>query len=242
MAGIKKIIADRFKSRYDIDIYSHVDSFKRIGDNLGQGFDFFPKDSKKLENALLATGAFILDDKRNLCDAVASAATNGRGYREKGVWPDKSLHCQIASKELKCNIHLDDTAFRAIGFNRIPYYNPDLGQHIGDDLLWTDKVVGKAYKKWYSLGWTLDRLHPILPHSSNKYKKIGGRVDLWKGENLSVRLEYTRSLTDLRSIRFGDPNPRYLDMGDIKSFGNAMVTTVPNELKMNTTFKLEYQW
>lgn len=238
VSGITKKIVQRLYERYQLTLLDYVASIDKVGHNPGEGFDFFPTDTAKLEAALLRTGAFYKDDKKHLCDAIASAATKGQGYREVGVWPSKSLHFQISKGQRKCNVHLDKNAFRAIGPGGIAYFNPDFVLHTGDDLVWKSIIVGKAYEASPLLGKALYRFSPIMPHSSNGYQlKLGGKLNVYKDKYFSVDLKYTRKMKDLAKMN-GPGNPRDWSWGGFTSaLGN-----IPGELKDHTTVNATWRF
>jgi hypothetical protein len=207
MTGIVDYIADRFYTKYHIEILEHIKTLKKVGENLGQGITFLPVNSLKLKAALDDAKIFIPDDKATIVGCLASAATEGTGYREVGQGTSKSLHCQISMHQLPCNIHVDNWAFTPLGPDGKRYYNPDAIQHIVDELIWGTYAVEKAYNLWSPLGWTLDRIHPIVPNSRNiqplfptsekRYDlQVGARVDIIKGNNSGIWFEHTRSLRD----------------------------------------------
>ncbi len=188
--SIYKQIASRLYNRHKIRIADHINVMEKIGTRLGQGIEFEPIDGGNLKN-LLKMPKFAHDNRKHLCDLVAAGATKGEGYREIGV---PSLHIQVAPT--LCKIHIDNFGFVAIGPDGQKYYNPDLVQHIVDELFWEDKFVGWVSTKNQTLGGFLGRIHPVLPNSRNRYKlDFGGRFDVKKGKGWSLGLEATRGLS-----------------------------------------------
>lgn len=186
---VYRVIANRLTERHKIDLNKHIDTMYEIGTRPGQGITFRPVDSDKLKN-LLKLPMFAHDNRRHFCERVAAAATQGEGYRETGA---PSLHCQIAAS--RCNIHLDSYGFVAIGPDGKKYYNPDLVQHIVDELGWAT-VVGWLDKKQPTLGGFIGRIRPILPNSRNRYNPaVGGRFVVAKGQGWSLGIDRTISLT-----------------------------------------------
>lgn len=188
MSDVYNTIANRLFMRHQILIGEHIQTIKKISHDIGEGISFIPKDHLRLQ-ALLRTPLFAKDNRSHFCDAVAALATKGEGYREVGV---PSLHCAISSGF--CNIHLDSFGFVAIGPDGKKYYNPDLVQHIVDELGWAS-VIGWVSKRNPLIGGVLGGLHPILPNSRNSYKPaIGVKFDLIKGNGWSLAVEATRSI------------------------------------------------
>ena len=189
---VYRVIANRLRDRHKIKIDEHVDSMLKIGSRVGQGITFWPVDHIKLKG-LLSTAAFTHDNRMEFCEALAASATQGEGYRESGA---PSLHCQIS--RVSCNIHLDSYGFVAIGPDGKKYYNPDLVQHIVDELGWAT-VVEWLEKKSSPLGGFLGRIHPILPNSRNNYAPaVGGRFVLKQGQGWSIGLDSTVSTSGER--------------------------------------------
>jgi hypothetical protein len=187
--SVYRVIANRFMDRHEINIDNHIDTMHKIGARPGQGITFRPVDSDKLKS-LLKKPAFTHDNRRNFCELVAAAATKGEGYRETGA---PSLHCQIAASI--CNIHLDSYGFVAIGPDGKKYYNPELVQHIVDELGWAT-VVEWLDKKQPAVGGFLGKFRPILPNSRNRYNPaVGGRFVVAKGQGWSLGIDRTVSLT-----------------------------------------------
>lgn len=180
-------IANRLAKRYKINIAEHIVDMEKVGANIGVGFDFVPADADKLKK-LLKLPHFAHDNRNYLCDRAAALVTHGEGYREVGA---PSLHFQVASDVV--NVHLDTYGFVAIGPNGEKYFNPELIQHIADDLgaATLAQLVGKVHPK---LGAFLGRFHPIVPNASNRYRPaLGARfvVGKWKGWTLG--LDWTKS-------------------------------------------------
>ncbi|MCP5197356.1 MAG: hypothetical protein H6974_11315 [Gammaproteobacteria bacterium] len=187
--GVYRTIANRLRDRHNIKLDEHVDAMLEIGACPGQGVTFKPVDSDRLKG-LLQMPAFAHDNRSDLCDRLAAAATQGEGYRETGA---PSLHCQIAAQ--RCNIHLDSYGFVAIAPDGQKYYNPDLVQHIVDELGWAT-VVGWLDKKQPAVGRFMNRFHPILPNSRNRYDfALGGRFILKEGQGWSLGIDRTYSLS-----------------------------------------------
>ncbi|MEZ5393503.1 MAG: hypothetical protein R2724_11660 [Bryobacterales bacterium] len=187
--SVYRDIANRLSKRHQINIAEHIAEMEKVAPSIGAGFDFKPVSSDKLI-ALLKLPRFAHDDRAYLCDRLAAAVTHGEGYREVGV---PSLHFQIAPD--KVNVHLDTYGFVAIGPDGTKYFNPDLIQHIADDLgaATIAQFAGKLHPK---LGSLIGRFHPILPNSMNGYKlAVGGRFVVAKGKGWSLGLDVTKSLS-----------------------------------------------
>lgn len=157
-----QFILKRLKLKCSIDLLSQIKTITRVGFAEDDGFDFTSDKAGSLRIALMDHKSFI-DDSKSLIGNIASSQTDGLSFREKGGSEDKSLHFAIGS--YKCSVHLDKTLFTPFG----GYYNADCFQHIGYDLGWRYHVVRRFIDVPY-LGWALDHVHPILPHSSNRYK------------------------------------------------------------------------
>ena len=180
-------IANRLSQRHQINIAAHIGEMSKVGANIGAGFDFKPVDSGKLAE-LLKLPRFAHDNRAYLCDRMAAAVTHGEGYREVGV---PSLHFQVAPDTV--NVHLDSYGFVAIGPDGQKYFNPDLIQHIADDL-GAAKIAEWAGKVHPSLGSFVGRFHPILPSSRNGYNlAVGGRFVVAKGKGWSLGIDWTKS-------------------------------------------------
>jgi len=186
--NIYRTLANRLRDRHKINIAQHIDTLQSVGTNLGVGITFKPVDSDKLKS-LLRMPAFAHDNRRHLCDRVAALATTGEGYREVGA---PSLH--IAISPARCNIHLDSFGFVAIGPDGKKYYNPDLVQHIVDELGWAT-ISNWLDKHKPFKGQLFGRMHPILPNSRNRYNlAVGGRFVLAKGRKWSLGIDHTHSV------------------------------------------------
>src|SRR5437773_1959248 len=99
-------IKTRFFRRYGINIKAHMESMTWLGPRTEEGFFFVPFDAGAWETELKRAD-FKLDMREMHLGFIpsvgklASLATHGKGYREKG---SPSLHCAIA-KDI-CNVHL----------------------------------------------------------------------------------------------------------------------------------------
>lgn len=176
---VYKKIATRFWDLHKIKLHEHIDSMSLIGPTVAEGITFVPVDSEDFISALEGTGVFRKDDRRDVVQGAASAATTGTGYREKGR---PSLHCQVG--KVVVNVHLDQYGFVVDSPDGDSYYNPDLVQHIIDELLWGVFVVGGARKLSETLGDILSRVHPTVSNSENGYKPmVGGRLDVVRGQS-----------------------------------------------------------
>ncbi len=192
--GVYRTIANRLRDRHNIKLDEHVAAMLKIGPRPGVGVTFKPVDSDRLKS-LLQMPAFAHDNRNDLCERLAAAATQGEGYRETGA---PSLHCQIAAQS--CNIHLDSYGFVAIAPDGQKYYNPDLVQHIVDELGW-GTVVGWLDNKQPTLGRFMNRFHPILPNSRNRYNlALGGQFILKEGQGWSLGIERTYSSSGEKKI------------------------------------------
>ena len=137
-SDIYKDIGARFWERHKINLPSHINVVKSLGKTHGVGFKFIPRDADAFEAALKRAN-FQPDNREQLCDAVAAGATVGQGYREVGV---PSLHVAVSSGI--CSVHIDTFGFVALGPNGEKVYNPDALQHILDELVWQDKILGQV--------------------------------------------------------------------------------------------------
>jgi len=193
--SIYKQIAGRLYNRHKIRIADHINIMEKIGTRLGQGIEFEPVDGEKFKN-LLKMPKFAHDNRKHFCDNIAAGATEGEGYREVGV---PSLHVQVAPT--RCKVHVDNFGFVAIGPDGKKYYNPDLIQHIVDELIWEDKFVGWVGKMSPTIAGLLGTIHPVLPNSRNRYElAIGTRIDIKKGAGWGLSLEGTRGLSGEKKV------------------------------------------
>lgn len=196
-----KDICHRFYKQHRIKFPDHVDTVVSVGVTNGQGIEFVARDHETFE-ALLKKPVFQPDDKKHLCDRVASMATKGQGYREASV---PSLHIAVAPS--LCSVHIDTFGFVAIGPNGQKYYNPDAIQHILDELVWQDKFVGWVTTKNRAVGAMLGRVHFDGPSSRNRYRlQVGARVNVVERPNWSIGFEANRSL---------EGENRYMGMIDV---------------------------
>jgi hypothetical protein len=185
-------IVDKFKKKHRIAFLDHIYKITKAGHTIGQGFTFVPVNSLKLERVIKANSNFAADDRNEVVGAVASLVTKGTGYRELGEGMDKSLHLAIDRGE--CSVHLDNTSFRGVGLNGMPFYNPDKFQHVAYDLIWDDQIVRRLYGVWKPFGWTFDRVRPNFFNSKTRYSSWGAGIDIFDSENLSVSFDYERHI------------------------------------------------
>jgi hypothetical protein len=197
---VYKKISSRFWDLHKIRLDTYIDSMVLIGPSVAEGVTFLPTDSQDFVRALEDTGVFFADDRRDPIQGAASAATTGTGYREKGR---PSLHCQVGKSV--CNVHLDQYGFVVQGPDGQSSYNPDLAQHIIDELLWGTFVVGAARKLSETLGNALARVHPTVSNSENGYKPtVGGRVDVVNGQSPNgvarwrISIDVSQSCRDMK--------------------------------------------
>ncbi|NJM52504.1 MAG: hypothetical protein HC846_03365, partial [Blastocatellia bacterium] len=126
-----------------IKIGEHIDSMIEIGRTISEGITFKPISSLSLRMDIAFTKmdknsgqlAFHWDDRKVWVYKLAALATDGEGYREIGT---PSLHCAISDE--KCNIHIDEFGFIALLPSGESYLTPSLVRHIGDELIYRDKV------------------------------------------------------------------------------------------------------
>lgn len=176
---VYKKLSTRFWDLHHIKLHEHIDSMSLVGPSVAEGITFVPVDSEDFVRVLESTGVFFPDDRRDPVQGAASAATTGTGYREKGR---PSLHCQVG--KVVCNVHLDQYGFVVEGPDGESYYNPDLAQHIVDELIWGTYVVGAARKLSERLGDAVARLHPTVSNSTNGYRPlVGGQLDVVRGQS-----------------------------------------------------------
>lgn len=205
-----------------INIGEHIDSMIEIGRTISEGITFKPVSSLRLRMDIAFTNidqysnqkAFHWDNRKVWVNKLAALATDGEGYREIGT---PSLHCAIS--EEKCNIHIDEFGFVAIGLNGEEYFTPDLVRHIGDELIWRDKIRKNAIRFLkFSLpdeiaepaAKLLDRTYLVMPNSqdrygfdiNNKFKpRIGLGFKLWNNKVVDLRFEYTCGNSDCSDNR-----------------------------------------
>lgn len=189
-SDIYKDICSRFHKRHFINLPSHISEVKSLGKTHGVGFKFQPRDADAFEAALKRRG-FEPDNRNHLCDAVAAGATQGQGYREVGV---PSLHVAVSSGI--CSVHVDTFGFVALGPNGEKIYNPDAIQHIIDELIWQDVLLGKVEKLSPMAANALRRVHFVGPSSRNCYRlEAGARINIVDRPGLRLGLEVTRDLS-----------------------------------------------
>ena len=186
---VYRIITNRLKRLFHIDLTTHIMKITRKHYFLGEGIDFKPNSIANLI-AVLEKAGFHYDNPDNFCERLASLATKGKGYREINASP--ALHFQI--HENGCNIHLDNYGFVSMASNGQKYYNPDLFKHIVDDLGWAivQQKIAQIPSSTYTLRPITDRLHPvILPTSKTNYiPTIGGKFNIIQLENLQMSLDW----------------------------------------------------
>jgi len=188
---VYKDICNRFYQRHHIKFPDHIarGGMLKVGVTNGQGVTFVARDVLRFKS-VLRMPRFAPDDRRHFCDRIAAGVTKGQGYREVGV---PSLHVAVSPEV--CSVHIDTFGFVAIGPNGQKYYNPEMIQHIIDELLLQDKFVGWVTKKNRSLGALLGRVHFVGPSARNRYRlAVGGRINLKEGVGWSIGIEATRSL------------------------------------------------
>jgi hypothetical protein len=185
--------AGRLLEKYRIDIKKYITAVTDVGRNEQEGFWFLTDNSDELVKALMDTKVFIHDNRTDPFHNLAASATKGEGYREVS---EQSLHFQI-SKGL-VNVHLDHTGFVWRGPDGKTYIGPDAIHHILDELKWAEAVAWVSKKNKF-FGQILDRMHPELPRTANKFiPQIGARFDIARGINhrtseswsLSVNLKW----------------------------------------------------
>ena len=187
---VYRVIANRFKKRYEINIGDYIESMVKVGARAGQGITFWPANYVRLKSLIAKSPFFAHDDRMDFCEAVAASQTQGEGYRELGV---PSIHCQLS--KVSCNIHLDTYGFVAIGPDGKKYFNPEVVQHIADDLGMA-MIVEWLEKRSSPLGKFVSRIHPILPNASNRYTPaVGGRFVLKQGQGWSLSIDSTVSVS-----------------------------------------------
>ncbi|MEO8072113.1 MAG: hypothetical protein ABI686_02590 [Acidobacteriota bacterium] len=200
----------RFSPR--IDIGGHIDSMIEIGRTISEGITFKPINSLRLKMDIAFTHldryssqrAFHWDNRKVWINKLAAFFTDGEGYREIGT---PSLHCAISQE--KCNIHIDEFGFIALTPSGEEYFTPDLFRHIGDELIWRDKIRKNTIKFLkFSLpneiaepaAKLLDHTYFVIPNSqdrygfdiNNKFKpRIGLGFKLWNNNVIDLRFEYT---------------------------------------------------
>lgn len=191
---VYQTIASRLYERHNIRIADQIDSMSRIGARNGIGFHFVAKNPESLRLIFKQSPGFAHDNRQHFCDQAAALATNGEGFREIGV---PSLHCAVAKSI--CSIHLDSFGFVARGPDGKKYYNPDLIQHIIDELGWAS-FVQWVESKSRPLGGFLARIHPVLPNSRNRYNlsidprkrnplTLGGQLDVIERNTWRLSIE-----------------------------------------------------
>jgi len=183
------IPVNRLRQKYYIEISRFISRVTDIGRNEQEGFWFATDNSQQLVNALMLTGAFVHDDRADLFHALAASATRGEGYREIS---DASIHFQISDGAV--NMHVDHTGFVWKGPDGQVYIGPDAPYHILDELKWAEAVAW-VYERNKVAGKILERLHPELPRTANKFDpKIGLRYDILRGNNSDFSSQWSLSL------------------------------------------------
>lgn len=206
-------IRDRFlRFNPPIKIDEHIDSMIEIGRTISEGITFKPKSALSLKIDISFTKldkysnqlAFHWDDRKVWIYRLAALATDGEGYREIGT---PSLHCAI--NDDKCNIHIDEFGFLALTNAGEVYLTPGLFRHIGDELIYRDKIRKNVIKALrFSLpdqiaepaAKILDRTYLYLPSSDDRYgfdinnkftPRVGMGIKLVEKQGYNVRFEYT---------------------------------------------------
>ncbi len=200
----------RFNPR--INIGEHIDSMIEIGRTNSEGITFKPVNSLRLRMDIAFANvdqysnhkAFHWDNRKVWVNKLAALATDGEGYREIG---SPSLHCAVSDE--KCNIHIDEFGFISLTPLGEEYFNPNLVRHIGDELIWRDKIRKNVIRLLkFSLpdeiaepaAKLLDRTYFVLPTSqdrygfdiNNKFKpRIGFGFKLFNNKVVDLRFEYT---------------------------------------------------
>lgn len=189
-------ISRRFRNFHHILLSSHISSIKSSSSRLEEGFEFFCPDHFRFEQALKSAG-FEPDVRDRVMGflpsigSIASRATQGQGYREPG---SPSLHCAVSADY--CSVHLDNIGFKFGGG-----YTADAGLHIGDELIWQDKIVRNLGKIGMPsvLVDALHRFHPILPNSQQykPFSAVGAQFDVLskRSQDLQRQVRLTIDLT-----------------------------------------------
>lgn len=192
MDPIYTTIAHQLRNKYGIKLAEHVQSMNVLHKTLLEGFWFSPKDHVRLVNELLATKAFLHDNRMDPFHAMAASQTQGEGYREIA---ETSIHCQISS--MTVNMHIDRTGFIWRGPNGETLIGPDAIQHIIDELKWPEFVAWVAAKNKFA-GKIVERMHPTVPHVANKFlPQVGFQFDITRGMSRDLSKIWALTL-DLR--------------------------------------------
>jgi hypothetical protein len=157
------VIKNRLLARYSFSLTEHIDEIKRVYPLNPAGFDFVCKDPRNLRQAIMNTHGFSYDDHSDFFLALASAATDGHGYREIGK---PSLHFEISS--YFCNIHLDLEGYMVLNPKGEPVIGPDAPQHVITDL------VLPPIKHWLHLPDKLDIRVPNTTDGNSWGIRYGG--------------------------------------------------------------------
>jgi hypothetical protein len=183
------IPARRLLEKYGLNIKNYISRVTDMGRNEQEGFWFATSNSQKLIADLIATKAFIHDNRGDMFHAMAASATQGEGYREVS---EKSIHFQIS--EGSVNMHVDHTGFIWRGPDGKVYIGPDAIYHILDELKWAEAVAW-VYKKNKIAGMIMERLHPELPRTANRFDpKFGVRFDILRGNAVDFSKQWSLSL------------------------------------------------
>lgn len=182
-------IAHRLRDKYRINLTEHIDGVTMVHKKIQDGFWFTPKDHLRLIAALNATNAFVHDNRADFWHAAAASATEGEGYREIS---DTSVHCQISKATV--NMHIDLTGFVWRGPNGEALIGPDAIIHIMDELKWPEFVKWVSGKnKW--AGKIVERMHPTLPSTANKFMpQIGAKFDIARGGSFDLSKQWSLTL------------------------------------------------
>ena len=200
----------RFSPR--ICIGEHIDSMIEIGRTVSEGITFKPRNSLRFKMDVAFTKldnysnhqAFHWDNRKIWIHKLAALSTDGEGYREIGT---PSLHCAI--NEEKCNVHIDEFGFIALTPFGEEYFTPDLIRHIGDELIWRDKIRKNVIRFLKSslpdelaepAAKLFDHSYLVIPSSQDRYgfdinnkfrPRAGAGFKLWENKVVNARFEYT---------------------------------------------------
>lgn len=204
-----------------INLLDYIDEMTEVGRTHSEGVTFRPKNHRGFRSAVSMARkgtrkGFHWDDRKVWVNSLAALFTDGEGYREIG---QPSLHVAIGAE--KCNVHLDEFGFVAIGPDGRPYFTPESLPHVGDELVYRAIIrpqlvwgLNKALPEFLAAPALelLDHSYVVLPNLDSRYgfdinnrwkPRVGMGLKFKPHEKVELRFEYTcgnRSCTDNRQM------------------------------------------
>jgi hypothetical protein len=139
---------------------------------------------KVSDQPLIGGGAL---DRREFRNARRFSGAFTGGFPEPATMPDlSSLHCAVSFHG--CNIHVDETGFVLADEQGNIVVDPDLVQHIFNELLF------KTYGKYILPEGIVKRVNLVLPSTANDFNRIGVSVDAYKSKKFRISVSGTCSV------------------------------------------------